>query len=309
LFTKFNNKFNTIFLDTSSPKFEVTDKVNVILSPSFYWVKKLALPVKYARDAKKLLPSIFEDILPDGNYSYSAYKSGDDFFVFAYEDKYIIDILSEKGIANSNIANVYFAQSELTNLSGAVKISDDQSIYIKEDILILVPCCWIEENSDLDMNELTLSKHAIVLQQFGHIVDQKSIYNIGAILLVLIMLISAEYIITIQKIANISTETDDIFAKHNLKSTMFQNKALLKKYLSIHERQTKIRKYISHILSLNLKASEKLSLLSLKNNILEADFSDLSKLSQKNITDKLKLNAVKFKVSTSKNNWHVEIIL
>ena len=309
MFTKFNNKFNTIFLDTSSPSFEVSDKVNVILSPSLYWVKKLSLPVKYERDAKKLLPSVFEDILPHGNYSYSVYKSGNDFFAFAYEDKKILDTLSKKGISASNIANVYFAQSELTSINGALKISETQSVYMKDDILILVPCCWIEESSSLNVREITLSNHSIALKQFGHIVDEKSIYNIGAILLVLIMLISVQYMITTQKIAGIRYEIDDIFTKNNLKSTMFQNKAMLKNYAATHERQTKIREYISVLLSSKLKSSEKLSLLSLKNNILEADFSDLSEATQKEISEKLQLNKVKFKSSMSKDNWHVEITL
>lgn len=309
MFTKFNNKFNTVFLDTSSPSFEIHDKVNVVVSPSLYWVKKLSLPVRYERDAKKLLPSVFEDILPEGNYSYSVYKSGDYFFAFAYEDKKILDTLAKKGIAPSNILNVYFAQSELTNLGGALKISETQSVYMRDEILILVPCCWIEESSDLNISVITLSKHSIVLKQFGHIVDEKSIYNIGAILLILIMLMSAEYLITTQKIAGATNKIDDVFTQNNLKSTMFENKAVLKNYSSIHDKQTKMREDISFLLSLELKSSEKLSLLSFKNNILEADFSDLSQATQKEISEKLKLNEVKFKSSMSKDNWHVEITL
>ena len=98
---KFNTKLKTIFLDPNSDKsvinnydndsILVTDdaskkreKVNVILSPSLYWVKKLSLPVKYVREVKKLLPSIFEDTLPKGNYNYTAYKSGEDFFGFEH---------------------------------------------------------------------------------------------------------------------------------------------------------------------------------------------------------------------------------
>ncbi|MDQ7066925.1 MAG: hypothetical protein Q9M40_02365 [Sulfurimonas sp.] len=72
------------------------EKVSIILSPSLYWVQKLSLRVKYVREVKKLLPSIFEDMLPAGQYSYSAYKRGDDFFIFAYEDKAILKLLQDK---------------------------------------------------------------------------------------------------------------------------------------------------------------------------------------------------------------------
>ena len=89
MFTQFNQKYKTIFLDPSSDISSVEEKVNVILSPSLYWVKKLSLPLKKASEAHKLLPSIFEETLPLGNYNYSVYKKGDDFFAFAYDDKAI----------------------------------------------------------------------------------------------------------------------------------------------------------------------------------------------------------------------------
>ncbi|MEA2091565.1 MAG: hypothetical protein U9O83_04260 [Campylobacterota bacterium] len=123
MFTIFNPKLTTLFLDPNSESSYSAikgAKVNIILSPSLYWVKKLSLPVKYLRDAKKLLPSLFEDTLPKGNYSYTAYKSGDEFLIFAYEDKYILETLSKEGISLSNVANVYFAQSEMQNIEGAL---------------------------------------------------------------------------------------------------------------------------------------------------------------------------------------------
>ncbi|MDD5203369.1 MAG: hypothetical protein PHH41_09530, partial [Sulfurimonas sp.] len=181
MFTKFNTKYKTVFIDPKSPHYEVDDKVDVILSPALYWVKKLTLPMKYVRDVKKLLPSIFEDVLPAGHYSYSAYKSGEDFFVFAYEDKYILDTLTQKGIIPSNIANVYFAQSEFEQTDEAIKINDEESIYFKDEILILVPSAFVTPSKTLDLETLIHSQHTIALAQFGHIVDNKSLTKIAAV--------------------------------------------------------------------------------------------------------------------------------
>ena len=138
MFTKFNQKHKTFFLDLSSPAVEVDEKVNIILSPSMYWVKKLSLPLSKSSEAKKLLESIFEDTLPLGNYNYSVYKEGKFFFAFAYDDKFIIDTLEEKGISVANVASVHFAQSELGFIEGAVKINETQSIFLKDGILILL---------------------------------------------------------------------------------------------------------------------------------------------------------------------------
>ena len=154
MFTIFNSKLKTIFLDpnssTNNNSVADDEKVNVILSPSLYWVKKVSLPVKHEREVKKLLPSLFEDILPEDNYSYYVYKTGEEFLIFAYSDKIILDTLLEKNISLSNVSKIYFAQSEIKDIESALKINETQSIYLKDDLLILVPCCWIQERGTLD---------------------------------------------------------------------------------------------------------------------------------------------------------------
>lgn len=58
MFMKFNQKIQTVFLDPSSDAFSVDGDVNVILSPSLYWVKKVSLPVSSMREARQLLASL-----------------------------------------------------------------------------------------------------------------------------------------------------------------------------------------------------------------------------------------------------------
>lgn len=304
---KFNTKAKTIFLDSASEYKEIDGKLNIVLSPSLYWVKKISLPVKYARDAIKLLPSIFEDILPDGNYSYYAYKLNDDFIVFAYNDKLILDTLADKGISLSSISNIYFAQSEIVDISTAMKINETQSIYIKDDILILVPCCWIEEKGELNLDNIKHSKHNIKLQQFGHIVDTKSLYKVGAILVMMIFLVSAEYFMQTKKINDITLLKDNVFEKYSLKSTTFQNKALLKKYTNIYKTQTKIRQYISNILKVKLDKNQHLATLSIKNKKILVSFSGVKKGSGRRIIDSFKSNGMIIKTKYLKNSLKIEV--
>ena len=299
--------YKSIFLDPSSQPFYLNEKVNIILSPSLYWVKKIYLPVKYVRDVKKLLPSLFEDTLPEGNYSYDAYKSGEEFFIFAYQDKLILDTLTKKKIAPSNIANVYFAQSELGNLQGAVKINTLQSIYVKDEILLLVPSAWLQESADLDLSKIKPSKHRVTLAQFGHIVDSKSLQKIAVIMVVILLLIATEYFITSKKLAQITESKETLFAKYDIKSTMIQNRSILKKYDSIHTKQMKLRQSISYILALKLNPSQQLLKLSYKNNILEAEFSGVLKGKESRISEILKTKKVDFKSSFKDEFWHVEI--
>jgi len=314
----FNKKYKTLFLDIDSPAVEVEEKVNIVLSPSIYWVKKLTLLVKYTRDVKKLLPSIFEDTLPEGNYNYSAYKNpnvpNDDseYFVFAYEDKKIIDLLAKKNISMANVASIHFAQSEMYNLEDTYELDEHKSIYVKDGIVVLVPSVWASHTKEMDLSELTLSKHKIVLQQFGHIVDNKSLFKIASVLIVLMFLVLGEYFITSQKTAEVAMLKDKLFSKNNLKSTMFQNKALLNKYKTMNKKQTKLRKYTAHILALKLQKDERLSLLVFKNKSLIANFSGVKKGNDAKIEKKIRTilsKNEKLKKSYSNEILHLEISL
>lgn len=268
MFTKFKNSYKTIFLDPFMESVQVEGKVNIILSPSLYWVKKISLPVKYTREVKKLLPSLFEDILPEGNYSYYVYKEDDAYVVFAYEDKMILELMAEKGISPSQVANIYFAQSEFCSLDGAYKINDKQILMIKDGIVIVVPSYWVKEAAPLQLDDLKVSKHTIVLQQFNHILKKSSFYKIGFVLLFLIVVIFGEWFITLNKATHIADQRNAIFTKYGLKPTMMQNSAIDAQLQKIYEKQMKLRKYIETFLKLHLAKDEKISYIGFDSKVL-----------------------------------------
>lgn len=293
---QFNRQNKILFLD---PNYDVVcgdEKVDIILSPSLYWIKKISLPTNSLREVKTLLPSIFEDTLPDGVYSYSAYKSSEDsfFYVFAYEDKKILDVITQHGISIANIANVHFAQTELQNIDHGLRINDSQCLYVKDSIVVLLPSSWVEEKEELDLSSITLSKHKITLQQFAHIVDYKSLYGVISVLAILILLVFSELFITAYRSQEIVSKTDQIFIKDNLKPTIFENRSILKKYEKIDEVQTRFREYVSYLLSLKLSQGEKMTLLSLKNKTVLVKFSGIDEKKTSHVTSVLKSKGVNF---------------
>ena len=310
---RFNAKHKLLFLDPNVDEvsLHVEEKVNIILSPSLYWVKKVTLPINNLRDVKKLLPTLFEDTIPLATYSYSAYKSGIDseYFIFAYEDKKILDLLVKQNIPISNVSSVHFAQSEFSGIKNAMKINERQSVYIKDDIVVLVPCCWIEEKGELDLSSITLSKHKVSLQQFGHIVEMKSFYGIASAMIVLILILGIEVFSISSKAQNIADKRDNIFSTYNLKPTMFENNAILKKYENIHNKQMLFRKYLSSILNLKLKKDEKMTLFNFKNNSIKVNFSGVLKNKTSHISSVLKDKGVKFVDNYKNGIYSLEIEL
>ena len=309
MFSKFNKQIDIIFLDIHSSSFAVSEGVNVILSPSLYWVKKVVLPVKYLRDVKALLPSLFEDILPEGNYSYSAYKSGEEFYIFAYEDKLILDTLHAKGITTAQVYNVYFAQSELFDLETIIQIDEKQSLYKKDDILLLIPSQWVKSGEKLDLDHIVLSKNSIVLKQFSHLVNEKSLYTLAGVAIVFLILIASEYFITLDKISKVQTLKEEVFTNAGLKATMFQNISMLKDYKKIEKRQTRLRTEIVNILNIPLTNDTKILDLSLKGQTVKVAFEPITNGAQSLIFNHLKSQHIKFKSMLESNVLRLEIEL
>ena len=288
MFSKFNKHIDTIFLDTICDNFHTDNSVNIILSPSLYWIKKIILPVKSAKEAKPLLASIFEDTLPDGAYSYSVYKNDDDFLAFAYEDKKILELLEQKGIKQTQINNIYFSQNEFSDITKAMKINETQSIFVKDGIVVLLPCCWIKEHGYLNLDSINLSKKYINIRQYSHLVDEKSLYMITILSVIFTIFVASEYFISIQNISNLTDKKDEIFQKYSLKPTMMQNNAMLKGYEKINKQQTNLRVDIASVLSLNLPSEVKLTLLKSTNKKLIVHFNSVDKNSQLKIKQQLK---------------------
>jgi len=309
----FNKKYKLLFLDpnVNEDSLHVEENVNIILSPSLYWVKKVSLPVSSLREVKKLLPTLFEDTIPEGTYSYSAYKSSLDseYFIFAYEDKKIIDLLLKQNISMSNISSVHFAQSEFSSITNAMKINEMQSVYLKDDIVVLVPCCWIEEKGELDLSNITLSNHKITLKQFGHIVESKNFYGIASAMLVLIFMLLTELLSISNTQEYIQNKKEQLFSTYKLKSTMFENNAILNKYMKIHNNQILFRTYLAYILALKLEQNEKMTFFSFKDNLIKVSFSGVQKDKTLHIISALKSKGIKLKDIYKNNILQLEIKL
>lgn len=286
------------------------EKVDIILSPSLYWVKKISLPLSSLREVKTLLPSIFEEMLPEGIYSYSVYKSHEDssFYAFAYEDKKILDLIAQHNIPMANIASVRFAQSELDGFEHAMRLNDDQCLYVKDSLVVLVPSAWVNDKEELDLSKVVLSKHKVSLQQFAHIIDYKSLYGVISVLLILILLGFSELLITSQRSQEVVTKTDEIFIQNDLKPTMFENRSILKKFEKTHEIQSRFREYLGYILALKLNKGEKMTLLSLKNKTLLVNFSGVDKKSS-HITSVLTSKGLSYTQKHKDGILHLEIKL
>jgi len=260
----FKTKAKAFFVDVDSPSYTLDESVNVILSPSLYWVKRVSLPIKYLRDVKSLLPSLFEEILPEGKYSYSAIKEGDEFLLFAYNDKEILDLLADKGINSTNLNNIYLAQSEFNRLQAPVKVSQESVLTLQNGVVVKLPAVLFPDAEALDLSEHTFSKQTIHLTRFNQIADKKSQVVFGSILGFLIVMFTTEWLITASKTAAIMQKQAEVFSHYNLQATSFQNEAVYAKLNNTFERQSRIRDILNLALTIKLGTDERVEEIALE---------------------------------------------
>ena len=261
------------FRKTGSPLFvDIHTLVNtqeeqifdLILSPSFYWVKHITIPIKSTSELKKFLPSLFEDTVPQGKYSYYAYPDGDAYLGFAYDDKKILNLLSEKGIASEQINRVYFAQSEFQDTTEAISIDEDSVLDVEDHVVVKLPKELVKTAKPLDLDEHIFSKHAITLAKYTHIATTKSLIQFSLFMGALIAIYMLDLVVSQIKINEFESAPLELYAEHKLPETKIQNEVISETLLKQYKQQIKIREITAIILDLKLGKDEYIALYELK---------------------------------------------
>ncbi len=254
----FKNKTTTLFV-SKSDRVEKRDSYAVILSPEFYWVKKVTLPVKKERDALKLAPSIFEGFLPAGEFSYEVRQCGDAFIMIAYDKKKIAQELEKIIPYKSDIAALYFAQDALGFIEECVAINERAALSNMDGIIIQVPRACTNTAGTLDelLSHATLEKRKVKLSSFDNtLLSAGDIKVIAAIFALLFFAFLSEYIVYKRATANLEEKRAEIIQRNDLPRTSIQLKSIKKSLLKKFKSQKKLRDVLVAIASLQLKSGE-----------------------------------------------------
>lgn len=262
-----SSKSNKIFLCLDS-KFEIIQKVDIILSPEFYWVRIFDIPVKNINQAKDVLPTLFEDILDNTEeLSYQVLKLEDNkYLCFAYFNKKIYEAIKNSSINLSFVNSIYFAQNECKDFKQFI-IEGKSFLYTEDNILVKVPNGILSEELDLNdhLDSLTLSSNKIDIKLYNNFLSTKQIYSIiGICLFISIINFTKMYDYKLE-----STVMEDRITlekeKSNLPSSILQVNSIIDKYKNISNNEIKKRDAIDFILQ---NKNIKINSLSLEKNVL-----------------------------------------
>jgi len=237
----------------------IEERVDIILSPAYYWFKEESLPAKSVAQAKKLAPSVFDGAIPDGTYSYAAIKKEGTFWLFAYNDALIAARLDALGIAAAKIGDIYCAQTEFIDIERPVAI-DEKSVLIKtDDKISIAPAAYAADAIPMErfLQEHTPSKHALHVNLFQNsLIEEKYLYRLIALLVAVIVVYFANYMLLKRSYKAQLVEKMRIAQEYDLPQTSFELKALQRSLTSKHKRELRFRRDFKKLLTIALRPKE-----------------------------------------------------
>lgn len=271
-----SNKSKKIFLSTNSRVFE-NSKVDIILSPEFYWVRIFEIPVKNIFQAKQIIPTLFEDLIDEnGDLSYQVIKLEENkYLCFAYINQKIFEAIKESGLNLSLVNRVYFAQNECKEFSQFF-IDGKSFLYTNDGILVKVPNEVITESLDLKevINSINLSSNRVDIKLYNNFLTPKQINVVLLFCLVLLVLNFSKYFSYSNEISKIDEKIENLKKINNLPTSMIQIDSIISSNKKISQKEIEKREAIFYVLS---NKDFEVKNIELQNDVLSIDFLNVDK--------------------------------
>lgn len=263
----FNSNKVIGLIDKDTGKIKVVDKINIVLTPSYYWMKRAYLDVKFSSAALKYAPSIFEGMLPEGNYAYYAVKAKNEFIFFAYDPDEIISSLKKKGIQSSQISGIYFAQNEMTGITSPIQCNNEDAIVLENGSVIQVKKYLVDESTlKHSLDEVKqLSKYKITLSKSSITHSIKELRPLLFVLGALNILFIIQLFMSYNQEETLKGKPS-VFKEYKLPETFLQNSSIEKKLRQDFKAQKSFRQLIFAILKLPLSQRQRVSSLNYEKN-------------------------------------------
>jgi hypothetical protein len=291
----FKNNNKIVYFTQKSPQVE-SGHFDVILSPVFYWVKKVELPVKKVSAAKRLAESVFEGSLPEGDFAYEVSKIGEEFVIIAYDKESISKALSEKFVKDAKVSAVYFAQNEFTDLSDCCGIDVSSSLVNLNGLIMEVPRVCTASKSEVGelLKDKKLSNKKITLSDFeSSVVEKKELYLLAAGFALLFGSFVLDWVNYSKATSSLDAQRSEIIASNHLPSTSMQLNSIKKSLIKTYKVQKKMRDEVYGFNSLHLQKGEYIDKITTTSKqtevVIKVDSSSRERAIKAELSKKLKI--------------------
>ena len=187
------NSYETVVVHSDKHYNLENKKYNLLLTPSFYWIKKEEVGLPKLYQAKKIAASLFYGHIPEGEYKYLTEATDEvgSYLYYAYEDSKIMHLLEEIGITKNQIGKIYFLQQFSSQLGENAKVLSDSSVAILNDNIVSVaPRMFAPDALPLDSRSLNLPSKSISISSYDSNlgIDVKNAYILSVLFALLFAL-------------------------------------------------------------------------------------------------------------------------
>jgi len=239
-----NNK-DLLLAHSAMERVTLVESVNVMLTPQFYTLKKEALPVKYAYQAKKIAPSLFEGLLEEGgNYNYMVTKEEDTWAFIAYDIDSITAFLESKGITAEKVSKIFFAQQALGSFSSPLALNEKEALVALDDTVVVVPRIALgnEEEPSLVFDSSFTPKSGVTLQgTSSSVLTQRQALSLAAVF----MLFAGMFVVEGSRYGgdneSAGAELESLYESYPAFQSSYTRQGIVDKYRTIDTKERKKR--------------------------------------------------------------------
>ena len=223
--------------------------VDLVLTPQFYTLRKEDLPVKYAYQAKKIAPSLFEGLVEEnGEYEYFVYKEGEEWVFIAYDPSELIAFLRSKGIPPEKVRHVFFAQQIISQLGSPVSLGENSVLAPIRQTATIVPSAVAAESSPFDPERITLPKKSVRLNVGAtSLVPPRYMWMFAGVFLLFGMLWLIEGVRYNKDNGMLEAKLQKIYEAYPSLQNSYTRENIAKKYHALDKSERKKRQVVSQI--------------------------------------------------------------
>ena len=241
------------------PQQTLSAAVNIMLPPQFYTLKKETLPLKYAFQAKKIAPSLFEGLLEHtAKYDYIVYKEEEQWVFIAYDMDEIVAFLQSKGIEAEKVSKLFFAQQALHSFTNPVRLGERDALIAIKDVVVNIPQMALKEGLTVEnVDESFTPKSGLTLNtSFHSYLTQKQ----SIALATLFTVFSIVFFVEGWRYGNSSAETkaeiNALLEEYPSLQSQYTRKSIAEKYKTINRVERRKRDVVKTLAGMLFKGVE-----------------------------------------------------
>jgi len=248
-----NSKKGLVLLDRSGSSVRVaSEMIDVMLSPTLYTLKQESLELKYQYQAKKLAPSVLDDLLEEGEYEYSAIKEDGGWLFIAYSPQEIMDALLRSGIEASQVGAIYFAQQSKSMFNNPIALDGAMALGLVDDVVTVMPKALFGERRFLSFDESFRPSGGGVSLSIdkGAMIAKKDAIVLSSIFILLGMLFLFEGIGYSSAVSEQSSSVEVLLEDYPALQSKYSRDSIAAKYQKRDKNERKKRDFLKEVSSI-----------------------------------------------------------